>query len=64
MLREQLDLVCSNPRRAYELAQAGFALRDEAPFRFGGFHNILELARMPSPASENSELARSSSLAL
>ena len=49
MLREHLDLVCSNPRRAYELAQAGLALRDEAPFRFGAFHNILELARTPSP---------------
>ena len=30
MLREQLDLVCSNPRRAYELAQAGLALRDQS----------------------------------
>ena len=57
MLREQLDTVCSNPRRAYELAEAGFALRDEAPFRFGGFHNILELAQMPFPAGSDSDLA-------
>jgi hypothetical protein len=64
ILREHLDLVCSNPRRAYELAQAGLALRDEVPFRFGGFHNILELARTPFPAGKDSELARSPSLAL
>jgi hypothetical protein len=64
LLREHLDLVCSNPRRAYELAQAGLALRDEAPFRFGAFHNILELARMPSPAGEGSEFAGPSALAL
>ena len=64
MLREHLDLVCSNPRRAYELAQAGLALRDEAPFRFGAFHNILELVRMPSPAGEDSKFASPPSLAL
>ena len=64
MLREQLDLVCSNPRRAYELAQAGLALRDRAPFRFGGFHNIVELAQMPFPTGRDSELARLPSLAL
>ena len=64
MLREHLDLVCSNPRRAYELAQAGLALRDEPPFRFGAFHNILELVRMPSPAGEDSKFASPPSLAL
>jgi hypothetical protein len=63
-LREQLDLVCSDPRRTYELAQAGFALRDEAPFRFGGFHKILELAQAPFLASRDSELARQPALAL
>jgi hypothetical protein len=63
-LREQLDLVCSNPWRAYELAQDGLALRDDAPFRFGGFHNFLELARVPFPGAEDSELVRSPSLAL
>ena len=64
MLREHLDLVCSNPRRAYELAQAGFALRDRPLFRLSEFHNILELARTPLPAGKDSELARSPSLAL
>jgi hypothetical protein len=64
MLREHLDLVCSNPGRAYELAQAGLALRDQAPFRFGGFHSILELARVPSPAGEVSEFAWPPSVAL
>ena len=64
MLREHLDLVCSNPWRAYELAQASFALRDEATFRLSGFHNILELARMPFPIDKKSELVRSPSLAL
>ena len=52
-LREQLDLVCSNPWRAYELAQDGLALRDDAPFRFGGFHNFLELARVPFPGAKD-----------
>jgi hypothetical protein len=54
-LRECLDLVCSNPFRAYQLAQAGFALRDQQPFRFGGFHNIIDLARMPTLASAKCE---------
>ena len=64
VLREQLDLVCSHPRRAYELAQAGLELRDEAPFRFGGFHNILKLAQTPFPTGGDLELARLPSLAL
>jgi hypothetical protein len=64
MLREHLDLVCSNPRRVYELAQAGFALRDQPLFQLSGFHNILELARTPLPTGKDSELARSPSLAL
>src|ERR1043166_5690861 len=41
-----LDLVCHDPQRAYEIAQAGFALRDDPAIRFGGFENILKLARM------------------
>jgi hypothetical protein len=57
VLRERLDLVCSHPRRAYELAQASLTLRDETPFRFGGFHNILELAQRPFPAGEDSKPA-------
>jgi hypothetical protein len=39
-----LDLVCHDPQRAYEIAQAGFALRDDPAVRFGGFDNILKLA--------------------
>jgi hypothetical protein len=45
-LAECLDLVCNRPERAYEIAQAGFALRDDPAVRFGGFDNILRLARM------------------
>lgn len=59
-LRERLDLICSNPRRAFELAEAGLALRDEEPFRFGGFHNFLKLARMAYPIDETSGLTRRS----
>ncbi|MBV8753804.1 MAG: glycosyltransferase family 1 protein [Hyphomicrobiales bacterium] len=44
-LAECLDLVCDHPQRAYEIAQAGFALRDDPAVRFGGFDNILKLAR-------------------
>jgi len=44
-LAECLDLVCNRPERAYEIAQAGFTLRDDPPVRFGGFENILTLAR-------------------
>ena len=43
-LAECLDLVCNRPERAYEIAQAGFALRDDPRVRFGGFENILKLA--------------------
>jgi len=45
-LAECLDLVCNDPQRAYEIAQAGFALRDDPAVRFGGFENILKLARV------------------
>lgn len=44
-LPECLDIVCNHPQRAYEIAQAGFALRDDPAVRFGGFDNILKLAR-------------------
>jgi hypothetical protein len=50
-LQECLDLVCNNPNRAYEIALAGFALRDDPRFRFGGFYNILELARQSLPSN-------------
>jgi hypothetical protein len=42
---ECLDIVCNRPDRAYEIAQAGMALRDHPQLRFGQFHNILDLAR-------------------
>jgi hypothetical protein len=48
-LRECLELVCSNLERSYDIAAAGFARRDDAPFRFGDFQNILNLARRPFP---------------
>src|SRR5262249_14515971 len=41
-LRECLELVCSRPDEAYRIAEAGLSLRDEQPFRFGGFHNIID----------------------
>lgn len=44
-LAECLDIVCNRPERAYEIAQAGFPLRDDPAVRFGGFENILALAR-------------------
>jgi hypothetical protein len=40
-LRECLELVRSTPDEAYRIAEAGLGLRDEQPFRFGGFHNIM-----------------------
>ena len=45
-LAECLNVVCGDPERTYEIAQAGFALRDDPAVRFGGFENILKLARM------------------
>jgi hypothetical protein len=44
-IEECLDVVCNQPGRAYEIAQAGMALRDHPRLRFGQFHNILDLAR-------------------
>jgi hypothetical protein len=44
-LAECLDLVCNRPEDAYQIAQAGFALRDDPAVRFGGFENILKLVR-------------------
>jgi hypothetical protein len=43
-LDECLDIVCNQPDRAYEIAQAGLRLRDDPRLRFGQFHNILALA--------------------
>jgi len=44
-LRECLALVFNDPERAFGIAAAGFAMRDDPPFRFGDFRNIIELAR-------------------
>jgi hypothetical protein len=40
-LREALDLVFSVPSRAFQIAEAGFSLRDDPRLRFGGFNNFL-----------------------
>jgi hypothetical protein len=42
-LCECLDLVCRKPRGVYPIAENGFALRDEQPFRFGGYHNLVKV---------------------
>jgi hypothetical protein len=44
-LDECLDIVCNQPERAYEIAQAGMQLRDDPRIRFGQFHNIIDLAQ-------------------
>jgi hypothetical protein len=44
-IEECLDIVCHQPERAYDIAQAGMQLRDDPQLRFGRFHNILDLAR-------------------
>lgn len=44
-LRECLEIVCGNIERSFEIAAAGFVRRDDAPFRFGEFQNIIDLAR-------------------
>jgi hypothetical protein len=44
-IEECLDIVCNQPDRALEIAQAGMGLRDDTRLRFGQFHNILDLAR-------------------
>jgi hypothetical protein len=43
-LHEALDLVCSRPDRAYEIAKAAMALRDDPGLKFGGFNNFVTLA--------------------
>ena len=54
-LRECLEIVCNDVERSYEIAAAGFARRDDAPFRFGNFQNIIDLARRPFPGSTVSD---------
>ena len=46
-LRKCFDLVCSRPEQAYEIAQAGFALRDDPRLRFSGYDNLLRLVDAP-----------------
>ena len=45
-LRQCFDLVCSHPDRAYDIAQAGVALRDDPRLRFG-FQELTRLAEAP-----------------
>ena len=47
-LRECFDLVCNHPSRAYDIAQAGSALRDDPRLRFG-FEELMRLAQAPDP---------------
>ena len=42
-LQEALDLVCFDPSSAFDIAEAGFALRDDPYFRFGGFDHLVTL---------------------
>jgi hypothetical protein len=42
-LRECLARVCGDLKGTFEIAEAGFALRDDPRLRFGGFEKILEL---------------------
>jgi glycosyl transferase family 1 len=44
-LEECLDILCSQPERAYKIAAAGMRLRDDPRIRFGQFHSIIDLAR-------------------
>lgn len=48
-LAECLGLVCSNPKAVYLIAQQAELMRDELPFRFGAFSNIVALAAQPQP---------------
>jgi len=49
-LRQCFDLVCSHPNRAYDIAQAGIALRDDPRLRFG-FQELMRLAEAPGLSS-------------
>jgi hypothetical protein len=44
-LRECLSQVCDDLEGSFEIAKAGFAMRDKPPFRFGNFQNIIKLAQ-------------------
>jgi hypothetical protein len=43
-LRECMEMVCHDAARAYRIASAGLARRDRAPFRFGNFGALIDLA--------------------
>jgi hypothetical protein len=53
-LRRCIEFVCTDPAGTYEIAKAGYRMRDLQPFRFGGFDKIVELARAPLPAEQRS----------
>ena len=42
-LAECLAIACGSPERTYMLAERATALRDQSPFRFGSFRNIVTL---------------------
>jgi hypothetical protein len=48
-LRECLEFIFADVRASYDIAAAGFARRDDAPFRFGDFKHIVDLARRALP---------------
>lgn len=48
-LRQCFDLVCSYPDRAYDIAQAGIALRDDPRLRVG-FQELMRLAQARRPS--------------
>lgn len=50
-LRECLLQVCNDVEGTFEIAKAGFAMRDDPPFRFGDFENIIKLAQRRAPKS-------------
>jgi hypothetical protein len=58
-LREALDLVFSMPSRAFQIAEAGFALRDDPRLRFGGFSNFLPYSKPQRSSSLGDKLVRS-----
>jgi hypothetical protein len=48
-LAECLGLVCNDPQAVYSIAQQAKLMRDESPFRFGAFSNIVALTAQPQP---------------
>jgi hypothetical protein len=52
-IEECLDIVCNKPERAFAIARAGMALRDDPRLRFGQFHAIIDLARRDVSRAQN-----------